>query len=98
MKSTGEVMGIADSFGMAFAKAQASADGALPLSGTVFVTVNDHDKGSVVPIARRFHELGFRILATTGHGDVPPGARHPGGARAQGLRGAAERHRPDGLG
>ncbi|MBK7595872.1 MAG: carbamoyl-phosphate synthase large subunit [Gemmatimonadetes bacterium] len=66
MKSTGEVMGIADSFGMAFAKAQASADGALPLSGTVFVTVNDHDKGSVVPIARRFHELGFRVLATTG--------------------------------
>ncbi|HQW66424.1 MAG TPA: carbamoyl-phosphate synthase large subunit [Gemmatimonadales bacterium] len=66
MKSTGEVMGIADSFGMAFAKAQASVDGALPLSGTVFVTVNDHDKSSVVPIARRFHELGFRVLATTG--------------------------------
>jgi carbamoyl-phosphate synthase large subunit len=66
MRSTGEVMGIADSFGMAFAKAQASVDGKLPLEGTVFVTVNDHDKGSVVPIARRFQELGFRILATTG--------------------------------
>ncbi len=66
MRSTGEVMGIADSFGMAFAKAQASVDGALPLGGTVFVTVNDHDKGTVVPIARRFHELGFRVLATTG--------------------------------
>jgi len=66
MRSTGEVMGIADSFGMAFAKAQASADGALPLEGTVFVTVNDHDKATVVPIARRFHELGFRILATSG--------------------------------
>jgi len=66
MRSTGEVMGIADSFGMAFAKAQASADGALPLSGAVCVTVNDHDKGTVVPIARRFHELGFRILATDG--------------------------------
>jgi carbamoyl-phosphate synthase large subunit len=66
MRSTGEVMGIADSFGMAFAKAQASVDGALPLSGTVFVTVNDHDKSTVVPIARRFHELGFRVLATTG--------------------------------
>ncbi|MFI5234511.1 MAG: carbamoyl phosphate synthase large subunit, partial [Gemmatimonadales bacterium] len=66
MRSTGEVMGIADSFGMAFAKAQISADGALPLEGTVFITVNDHDKVTVVPIARRFHELGFRVLATEG--------------------------------
>ncbi|HEX2610155.1 MAG TPA: carbamoyl-phosphate synthase large subunit, partial [Gemmatimonadales bacterium] len=66
MRSTGEVMGIADSFGLAFAKAQISADGALPLQGAVFVTVNDHDKASVVPIARRFHALGFRILATEG--------------------------------
>ncbi len=66
MRSTGEVMGIADSFGMAFAKAQASADGALPLQGTVFITVNDHDKNTVVPIARRFHGLGFTVLATEG--------------------------------
>jgi carbamoyl-phosphate synthase large subunit len=66
MRSTGEVMGIAESFGMAFAKAQISADGALPLEGTVFITVNDHDKATVTPIARRFHELGFRILATEG--------------------------------
>jgi carbamoyl-phosphate synthase large subunit len=66
MRSTGEVMGIADSFGMAFAKAQASADGALPQSGAVCVTVNDHDKATVTPIARRFHELGFDILATEG--------------------------------
>src|SRR3954449_5595245 len=66
MRSTGEVMGIADSFGMAFAKAQISADGALPLEGSVFVTVNDHDKANVTPIVRRFHELGFRVLATEG--------------------------------
>jgi carbamoyl-phosphate synthase large subunit len=66
MRSTGEVMGIADSFGMAFAKAQHAADGALPLSGAVFVTVNDHDKNNVVPIVRRFHGLGFKILATEG--------------------------------
>jgi len=66
MRSTGEVMGIADSFGMAFAKAQISADGALPLSGSIFVTVNDHDKGNVVPIVRRFHGLGFRVFATEG--------------------------------
>ncbi|HXE58106.1 MAG TPA: carbamoyl-phosphate synthase large subunit [Gemmatimonadales bacterium] len=66
MKSTGEVMGIADSFGMAFAKAQIAADNTLPLRGAVFITVNDHDKPTVVPIARRFHEMGFRILATEG--------------------------------
>ncbi len=66
MRSTGEVMGIADSFGMAFAKAQISADGALPLEGGVFLTVNDHDKSNLVPIARRFHGLGFRLFATEG--------------------------------
>ena len=66
MRSTGEVMGIADSFGMAFAKAQISADGALPLEGAIFVTVNDHDKANVAPIARRFHGLGFRVLGTEG--------------------------------
>ncbi len=66
MRSTGEVMGIGDSFGMAFAKAQIAADGALPLEGGVFITVNDHDKATVTPIARRFHELGFRIYATEG--------------------------------
>jgi len=66
MRSTGEVMGIADSFGMAFAKAQISADGALPLNGAVFVTVNDHDKANLVPIARRFHGLGFKVIGTEG--------------------------------
>ena len=66
MRSTGEVMGIADSFGMAFAKAQDSAGNALPTTGAICVTVNDHDKGTVLPIARRFHELGFRIIATEG--------------------------------
>ena len=66
MRSTGEAMGLADSFGMAFAKAQIAAEGSLPLEGTIFVTVNDHDKPTVLPITRRFHELGFRILATEG--------------------------------
>jgi carbamoyl-phosphate synthase large subunit len=66
MRSTGEVMGIADSFGMAFAKAQVGAEGALPLEGTIFVTVNDRDKPTVLPIVRRFHEMGFKILATEG--------------------------------
>jgi carbamoyl-phosphate synthase large subunit len=67
MRSTGEVMGLADSFGMAYAKAQAATDGPLPLEGSVFVTVNDRDKPTVTPIVRRFHEMGFRILATEGN-------------------------------
>jgi len=66
MRSTGEVMGIADSFGMAFAKAQIAADGALPLTGAILVTVNDSDKPTVLPIARRFHEMGFVVFATSG--------------------------------
>jgi len=66
MRSTGEVMGLADSFGMAFAKAQIAADGSLPSSGAIFVTVNDSDKPTVLPIVRRFHEMGFRIVATEG--------------------------------
>lgn len=59
-------MGIADSFAMAFAKAQVSVDGGLPLEGTLFVSVHDRDKPAVVPIVRRFSSLGFRIVATEG--------------------------------
>ena len=66
MRSTGEVMGIADSFGAAFAKAQLAAGNGLPLSGTILITVNDSDKLSVTPIARRFHEMGFRLLGSQG--------------------------------
>src|SRR5688572_27531532 len=66
MRSTGEVMGIADSFGSAFAKAQLAADNELPLDGAIFVTVNDSDKPTVVPIARRFQEMGFVLYATEG--------------------------------
>ncbi len=66
MRSTGEVMGISDSFGSAFAKAQLAAGNALPLEGNLLITVNDADKPTVTPIARRFHEMGFRIFATAG--------------------------------
>ena len=66
MKSTGEVMGISDSFGSAFAKAQLAASNALPLAGTILITVNDPDKETVTPIARRFQEMGFRLFATRG--------------------------------
>ena len=66
MRSTGEVMGIADTFGSAFAKAQLAADNELPLEGAIFVTVNDSDKPTVVPVARRFQEMGFVLYATEG--------------------------------
>src|SRR5690606_4014380 len=67
MRSTGEVMGFDDSFGMAFAKAQAAAYNDLPEEGgTLVVTVNDRDKRTVTPILRRFQDLGFGILATGG--------------------------------
>jgi carbamoyl-phosphate synthase large subunit len=66
MRSTGEVMGISDSFGSAFAKAQLAADNGLPLEGAVLITVNNSDKANVIPMARRFQEMGFRLLATTG--------------------------------
>jgi carbamoyl-phosphate synthase large subunit len=67
MRSTGEVMGFDDSFGMAFAKAQVSAGNTLPAEpGNLVVTVNDRDKPTVTPILRRFQDLGFRLLATKG--------------------------------
>ncbi len=66
MRSTGEVMGISDSFGASFAKAQLAAGNGLPLEGTILVTVNDSDKPTVIPIARRFQEMGFRLVATAG--------------------------------
>jgi carbamoyl-phosphate synthase large subunit len=66
MKSTGEVMGIADDFPTAFGKAQAAAGVALPTEGTVFITVTDTDKPAATQLAARFHDLGFQIIATSG--------------------------------
>ncbi|RSL14565.1 carbamoyl-phosphate synthase large subunit [Edaphobacter aggregans] len=70
MKSTGEVMGVADNFGEAFAKAQIAAGQVLPLKGTIFLSVNDHDKEGVVPLARQFMEMGFHLVATHGTASV----------------------------
>jgi carbamoyl-phosphate synthase large subunit len=66
MRSTGEVMGVAATFGEAFAKAQLSAGQVLPTGGTVFFSVTDHDKAAATELARRYIELGFRIVATEG--------------------------------
>src|SRR5471032_965414 len=70
MKSTGEVMGVADNFGEAFAKAQIAAGQVLPMSGTIFMSVNDHDKDAVVSLARSFVEMGFHLVATHGTAEV----------------------------
>jgi carbamoyl-phosphate synthase large subunit len=66
MKSTGEVMGIDTDFGAAYAKAQLGAGQNLPVEGCVFISVGDRDKAAILDVARRFHELGFAILATGG--------------------------------
>jgi len=66
MRSTGEVMGVAATFGEAFAKAQLAAGQILPTGGTVFFSVNDVDKPASIELARRFVQMGFRIVATQG--------------------------------
>ena len=70
MKSTGEVMGVGDSFGEAFAKAQVAAGQKLPTKGTVFISVTDHDKPQVAELAQRFVDMGFKLVATAGTADI----------------------------
>jgi carbamoyl-phosphate synthase large subunit len=70
MKSTGEVMGVADNFGEAFAKAQIAAGQKLPTQGTLFISVTDHDKPHVAEVARKFVDMGFKLVATAGTADV----------------------------
>ena len=67
MRSTGEVMGTASTFGLAFAKAQLAAGQRLPLKGTVFISVNDHDKPLVAPLVRDLMAAGLKIIATRGN-------------------------------
>jgi carbamoyl-phosphate synthase large subunit len=66
MKSTGEVMGIDKSFGLAFAKSQLAVGQKLPLKGTVFISVKDEDKMALLETAFRFYDMGFNIVATRG--------------------------------
>ncbi|MBS1674834.1 MAG: carbamoyl-phosphate synthase large subunit [Actinobacteria bacterium] len=70
MRSTGEVMGIDRDFPTAFAKSQAAAYGGTPTSGTVFISVADADKRSVILPAHRLHQLGFTIVATVGTAEI----------------------------
>src|SRR5690606_31990803 len=70
MKSTGEVMGVGDTFAEAYAKAQEGAGDTIPASGTAFISVRDFDKDGIVPVARELVELGFAIVATRGTAKV----------------------------
>ncbi len=70
MRSTGEVMGVADNFGEAFAKAQLAAGLRLPVRGTVFFSVNDRDKPQLLSLAKQYVQLGFAIVATEGTANV----------------------------
>jgi len=70
MRSTGEVMGIANSFGLSFYKAQEATGSRLPVEGNVLLTVTDKDKPFLAPIAKRIQELGFNIYATKGTSEL----------------------------
>lgn len=70
MRSTGEVLGMAETFGEAYYKAQEATQTSLPLSGTVLISVNDRDKKDLVEVARMFNDCGFKIIATGGTYDM----------------------------
>ena len=70
MRSTGEVLGMAECFGEAFYKAQEAAGSNIPLTGTVLISVSDKDKAEVVEVAKGFHQCGFKIMATGGTYDL----------------------------
>jgi carbamoyl-phosphate synthase large subunit len=74
MRSTGEVMGIADTMAMAFAKSQLAANSPLPKSGTIFISVTDRDKPHAIPLARSLAEMGYRLISTRGTARVLRGA------------------------
>ena len=66
MKSTGEVMGLDNDFGHAFAKSQLGGGTKVPVSGRVFISVRDRDKPAMIELARRLSDLGFGVVATQG--------------------------------
>ncbi|MGC9053403.1 MAG: carbamoyl-phosphate synthase large subunit [Candidatus Hydrogenedens sp.] len=70
MRSTGEVMGIDKNMGLAYAKSQIAAGNSIPLEGTIFISLNDHDKKHIGSVARDLYELGFKFIATKGTASV----------------------------
>lgn len=70
MRSTGEVMGIDKNMGLAYAKSQIAAGNAIPLSGTIFISLNDHDKANIGSLAKDLQDLGFKFISTKGTAKV----------------------------
>ena len=95
MKSTGEVMGGASTFGSAFAKAQLAAGVKLPTEGTAFISVNNHDKPAVVPDRARPERARLQAAGDPRHGQLPSRPRARRRHRVQGQRGPAARRRRD---
>ncbi len=93
MRSTGEVMGIDRSFGLAFAKSQVAAGNRLPASGTVFLSLADRDKAAGIGLARRFVDLGFALAATAGTAAAMRGRWPAGRDRRREGRGGVRRRR-----
>ena len=86
MRSTGEVMGLDADLGIAYAKSQMAANAPLPLSGRVFISVNDADKPAVAAVAKEFVDLGFEIVSTSGTAKVLEDAGLKVAARLQTCR------------
>ena len=93
MRSTGEVMGIAEDFPTAFGKAQAAAGVSLPQEGTIFISVTDSDKPAATQLATRFHDLGFEVIATSGTAQAISAMGVPGEEDQQDRRGLPARGR-----
>ncbi len=70
MRSTGEVMGVDENMGLAYAKSQIAAGNSIPLEGTIFISLNDHDKKHLGSVAKDLYELGFKFIATKGTASV----------------------------
>jgi len=70
MKSTGEVMGIDEDFGIAFFKSQQASYSSIPMKGSVFISVKDSDKKKVIPIAKKFQDMGYKIISTRGTAEM----------------------------
>ena len=70
MKSTGEVMGIDTTFGMAYAKSQIAAGQKMPIKGNVFISVKNQDKRNIIFVAKKLADLGFKVMATSGTADA----------------------------
>ena len=90
MRSTGEVLGLADSFGLAFYKAEEAAQQVLPGKGSVLLTVNGQDKGGILEVARELIKLGFTIKATEGTHEFLTKTRHRVGTHPEDARGQAQ--------